>query len=68
MIDTAGLRRRARVENDIEFFSAARTERAMERADVVIAMIDATQGLEKQDLRIINDAVEKKARRRHRRQ
>ncbi|MCS6988337.1 MAG: ribosome biogenesis GTPase Der [Chloroherpetonaceae bacterium] len=60
LIDTAGLRRRARVENDIEFFSAARTERAMERADVVIAMIDATQGLEKQDLRIINDAVEKK--------
>lgn len=60
LIDTAGLRRRAKVDDNIELFSAMRAERAMERADVVIAMIDATQGLEKQDLRIINDAVEKK--------
>ncbi len=60
LIDTAGLRRKARVEESIEFFSTVRTEKAMERADVVIAMIDAAQGLEKQDLRVINDAVEKK--------
>jgi len=60
LIDTAGLRRKARVEDNIEFFSTVRTEKAIERADVVIAMIDASQGLEKQDLRIINDAVEKK--------
>lgn len=60
LIDTAGLRRKARVEDNIEFFSTVRTEKAIERADVVIAMLDASQGLEKQDLRIINDAVEKK--------
>ncbi len=60
LIDTAGLRRKARVEDNIEFFSTVRTEKAIERADVAIAMLDASQGLEKQDLRIINDAVEKK--------
>ncbi|MFN3560725.1 MAG: ribosome biogenesis GTPase Der [Chloroherpetonaceae bacterium] len=60
LIDTAGLRRKARVEDNIEFFSTVRTEKAIERADVAVAMIDAVQGLEKQDLRIINDAVEKK--------
>jgi len=60
LIDTAGLRRRARIEDNIEFFSTIRTAKAIERADVVIAMIDAAQGLEKQDLRIINEAVEKK--------
>jgi GTP-binding protein len=60
LIDTAGLRRKARVEDNIEFFSTVRTEKAIERADVVIAMLDASQGLEKQDLRIINDAVERK--------
>jgi GTP-binding protein len=60
LIDTAGLRRKARVEDNIEFFSNMRTEKAIERADVAVAMIDAVQGLEKQDLRIINNAVEKK--------
>ncbi len=60
LIDTAGLRRKARVEDNIEFFSTVRTEKAIERADVALAIIDASQGLEKQDLRIINDAVEKK--------
>lgn len=60
LIDTAGLRRKARVEDNIEFFSTVRTDKAIERADVAVAMIDASQGLEKQDLRVINDAVEKK--------
>ncbi len=60
LIDTAGLRRRARIEDNIEFFSTVRTQKAIERADVVIAMLDASQGIEKQDLRIINEAVEKK--------
>lgn len=60
LIDTAGLRRKARVDDNIEFFSSVRTEKAIERADVALVMIDAQQGLEKQDLRIINDAVDKK--------
>jgi len=60
LIDTAGLRKRAKVEEDIEFFSTTRTEKALERADVAIVIVDATQGLEKQDLRIINMAIERK--------
>ena len=60
LIDTAGLRRKARIEDNVEFFSNVRTEKAIERADIAIAMMDATQGMEKQDLRIINHAVEKK--------
>ncbi len=60
LIDTAGLRKRAKVEEDVEFFSTTRTEKALERADVAIVIIDATQGIEKQDLRIINMALERK--------
>jgi|AFSR01.1.fsa_nt_gi GTP-binding protein len=60
LIDTAGLRKRAKVEEDVEFFSTTRTEKALERADVAIVIIDATQGLERQDMRIINMAIERK--------
>jgi GTPase len=60
LIDTAGLRKKARVDENVEFFSTVRTEKAIERADVVIAMFDATQTIDKQDLRVINLAVEKK--------
>ncbi|KER09225.1 MAG: GTP-binding protein Der [[Candidatus Thermochlorobacteriaceae] bacterium GBChlB] len=60
LIDTAGLRRRARVEENAEFFSNVRTEKAIERADVALILLDAEQGLEKQDLKIINMATERK--------
>lgn len=60
LIDTAGLRKRAKVEEDVEFFSTTRTEKALERADVAIVLIDAVQGLERQDLRIIHLALERK--------
>lgn len=51
--DTAGLRKKTKVKEDIEFYSVLRSIRALEDSDVVIVMIDATQGLEAQDLNII---------------
>lgn len=57
-IDTAGLRRRAKVEDDIEFYSTLRTERAIERADVCVLVVDAQLGMHNQDLRIAGQAWE----------
>jgi GTP-binding protein len=57
-IDTAGLRRRAKVEDDLEFYSTLRTERAIERAEVCVLVVDATVGLHNQDLRIATAAWE----------
>lgn len=58
-IDTAGLRRRAKVDDDLEFYSSLRTERAVERADVCVLVVDATLGLHNQDLRIATRAWER---------
>lgn len=61
LIDTAGLRRRANVKENIELYSILRTSRAIERCDVAIVTIDATLGLEDQDKKIINQvAAERK--------
>ena len=57
-IDTAGLRRRAKVEDDLEFYSTLRTERAIERAQVCVLLVDATLGMHNQDLRIATEAWE----------
>lgn len=52
-IDTAGLRRQSRVEDGIEFYSALRTRRAIERADICILVVDATEGeIQNQDLKV----------------
>ena len=51
-VDTAGLRRQARIDDGVEFYSTLRTRRAIERSDICILMLDATQGLENQDLKI----------------
>ena len=51
-VDTAGLRRQSKVADGIEFYAALRTRRAIERADVCILVVDATTGLEGQDLKI----------------
>jgi GTP-binding protein len=58
-IDTAGLRRRAKVADDIEFYSTLRTQRAIERAQVCILVVDAALGLHNQDLRIATEAWER---------
>jgi GTPase len=51
-VDTAGLRRQSRVNEGIEFYSALRTRRAIERADLCCLLIDATEKLNNQDLKI----------------
>jgi GTP-binding protein len=52
-IDTAGLRRQARVDDGIEFYSSLRTRRAIERSDICILLLDATEGeIQNQDLKI----------------
>ena len=53
LVDTAGLRRKARVNEDVEFYSNLRAIRAMEAADVCIVMLDASRGIEAQDVSII---------------
>lgn len=55
-IDTAGLRRRSKVEDDVEFYSTLRTERAIERSQVCVLVVDAAQGVHTQDLRIATQA------------
>jgi GTP-binding protein len=57
-IDTAGLRRQSRVDDGVEFYSALRTRRAIERADICLLVIDAVEGLHNQDLKIANLAWE----------
>ncbi len=51
-IDTAGLRKRSKVEDEIEFYSTLRTERAIDRAEVCVVVVDASVGLHGQDLKI----------------
>jgi GTP-binding protein len=55
-VDTAGLRRQSRVKDAIEYYSALRTSRVVTAADVCLAMIDATEPLHIQDLRVIQQA------------
>jgi GTPase len=54
LIDTAGLRKKGKEKDDIEFYSVMRSIRAIESADVCLVMLDATVGIEAQDLNIIN--------------
>jgi GTP-binding protein len=58
-IDTAGLRRQAKMADGIEFYSSLRTRRAIERADICCLMVDAVEGVHNQDLRIATLAWER---------
>jgi GTPase len=60
LVDTAGLRRKAKVKESIEFYSALRTLKSIERCDVAVVLFDAQQGPEHQDLRIVETAIERK--------
>lgn len=53
LVDTAGLRRKGKVHEDVEFYSVMRAIRAIEHADVCLLMIDATQGIQSQDMNIL---------------
>jgi GTP-binding protein len=60
LIDTAGIRRRGRVDRGIEQYSVLRSMRAIDRADVVLLVIDATEGITAQDLHIAGYIAEQK--------
>ncbi|HTW00796.1 MAG TPA: ribosome biogenesis GTPase Der [Streptosporangiaceae bacterium] len=57
-VDTAGIRRRVRETQGADFFAAMRTERALERAEVAVVLVDASQPLAEQDLRIVSTVIE----------
>lgn len=54
LIDTAGLRKKAKVSEDVEFYSVMRSVRAIEESDVCMLLVDATRGMEAQDLNIFH--------------
>ncbi len=54
LIDTAGIRKKSKVEEDLEFYSVMRSIRAIEDCDVILLLIDATLGLEAQDINIFH--------------
>lgn len=54
LVDTAGIRKKAKVNEDIEYYSVIRSIRAIEASDVCILMIDATRGIETQDVNIFS--------------
>jgi|TARA_B100000900_G_scaffold180938_1_gene153464 GTP-binding protein len=58
--DTAGIRKKAKVKENIEFYSVMRSIQAMENSDICIIMIDAVQGFESQDMNILSLAVKYK--------
>ncbi len=53
LVDTAGLRKKAKVNEDLEFYSTLRSVRSIESSDICLLLIDATRGLESQDLNIM---------------
>ncbi len=57
-VDTAGIRRRVRETQGADFFAALRTERALERAEVAVVLVDASEPLAEQDLRIISMVID----------
>ena len=59
LIDTAGIRRKTKVEEDLEFYSVIRAIKAMDEADVCLLMLDASKGITAQDLNIFSLAVKK---------
>ncbi len=58
LIDTAGLRRKSRIRDNIEFFSTVRTRTAIRRSDVVILVVDALEGFHKQEKQMIDEALQ----------
>jgi GTP-binding protein len=60
LVDTAGLRKKAKVKENIEFYSNVRTLKAIGDSDIAVILIDAEIGIEKQDLSIIHEAVQRR--------
>jgi GTP-binding protein len=58
LIDTAGLRRRTRVKEAVEFYTGVRTRRAIDECDVAVVLTDATEGVVSQDVKILQEAAD----------
>lgn len=58
LVDTAGLRKRKQIENDIEYYSTIRTIKSIRQSDVCMLLMDATEGVTKQDLSIFGEITE----------
>ena len=58
LIDTAGLRRRSRAKEQVEFYSGLRTQQSLERCDVALLLIDAVEGITLQDVKIIERIID----------
>ncbi len=56
LVDTAGLRRRTKVRENVEFYATLRTERAIRNCDVAVLLLDATVGMEAQDINVLKEA------------
>ncbi len=56
LVDTAGLRKRSRVKENVEFYSTLRTQRAIDECDIAILLLDAVEGLQAQDIRVLKQA------------
>ena len=54
LVDTAGIRKKGKVNEDLEYYSVIRSIRAIENSDVCVLMLDATRGIESQDLNIFS--------------
>ena len=59
LVDTAGLRKKSKISESIEFYSTLRTLHAIERSDVAVILLDAKQGVDKQDLQIVDATIER---------
>jgi GTP-binding protein len=59
LVDTAGLRKKSKISESIEFYSTIRTLHAIERSDVAVILLDAKQGVDKQDLQIVDATMER---------
>ncbi|MFH1700021.1 MAG: ribosome biogenesis GTPase Der [Candidatus Zixiibacteriota bacterium] len=58
LVDTAGLRKKSRIKENIEFYTTLRTFRAVQRCDVALILLDANEGLNVQELKIIDEVAE----------
>ena len=57
LVDTAGLRRRTRISENVEFYAGLRSRAAMESADVCVLLLDSEEGLTRQDIQVLEEAV-----------
>ncbi|MEM0964195.1 MAG: ribosome biogenesis GTPase Der, partial [Bacteroidota bacterium] len=60
LVDTAGLRKKSRIKENVEFYSTLRTQRALQTCDVAVVLVDADRGLESQDARVLREAEQMK--------